>query len=221
MSGLIIILLFLGHHFRTRNPSKSSKVSKNSDYSLVSNKNLSKILSSSTLGQGPYEVGQKGLKILYSGHHSQKSLKPKTKICFSLQTWRLAESFEGLNSSSTVARPVMQLLRQPKATWFRPNHTDCEGVKTCSKQCTKNFLMHAVSQVNCRNYCASWCLKKLMRWTEKCQCMHNSAKFPHGASEKHKWWTEKCQCMHNSATFLHSARQKQRWWTEKMSVHMH
>jgi len=37
-----MILLFLGHNFWTRNLSKSAKVSKDLDSSLVSNKNLVK-----------------------------------------------------------------------------------------------------------------------------------------------------------------------------------
>jgi len=46
-------------------PSKLSKVSKDSDFSLVSNKNLSEILPSSGFSQGTDEVGQKGLKLLH------------------------------------------------------------------------------------------------------------------------------------------------------------
>jgi len=38
------------------------KVSKDSDFSLVSNKNFRELLPSSRLGLGPDEVGQKGLK---------------------------------------------------------------------------------------------------------------------------------------------------------------
>ena len=51
-----LILLFLGHNFGTRNPSKLSKVSKHLDFSLVSNKHLSKILPSGGLDQGPKEL---------------------------------------------------------------------------------------------------------------------------------------------------------------------
>jgi len=47
-----IILLVLGHNFWTRNARKSIKVSKDSDYSLVSNKNLSQKL--------PIVVGTQG-----------------------------------------------------------------------------------------------------------------------------------------------------------------
>jgi len=51
--------------FWTRNPSRSSKVSKESDYSLVCNKNFSEILPSNGLGSGPGKVGQGGLKVLH------------------------------------------------------------------------------------------------------------------------------------------------------------
>jgi len=43
----------------------SSKVSKDSDFNLVPNKNLSKIRPSCGLGPVPDEVGQKGLKLLH------------------------------------------------------------------------------------------------------------------------------------------------------------
>jgi len=45
---LFVILLFLGHNFWTQNTSKSSIVSKESDFSLVSKKNLSEILPSTS-----------------------------------------------------------------------------------------------------------------------------------------------------------------------------
>ena len=94
---LFVILLCLGHNFWTQNTSKSSIVSKESDFSLVSKKNLSEILPSSSLDLGPDEVGQKGLKQLNLWHHSQK--KNNTKIFFWLQMWKLVESFEGFKSS--------------------------------------------------------------------------------------------------------------------------
>jgi len=71
----------LDHNFRTRNPSRSSKVSKNSDCSLVSNKNFSKLLPSSSFGPRPGEVGQGGLKVLHLRHHSQKTHTPNHKNC--------------------------------------------------------------------------------------------------------------------------------------------
>jgi len=73
------------------------KVSKHSDFSLVFNKNLMEILPYNGLGLRPDEVGQKCLKLLHLWHYSQNI--QKSPNFFSLQTWRLAESFEGLNSS--------------------------------------------------------------------------------------------------------------------------
>jgi len=55
------ILFILDHKFWTWNPSKSSKVSKDSDFRLVPNKNLSEILPSSGFDPGPDEVSQRGL----------------------------------------------------------------------------------------------------------------------------------------------------------------
>ena len=102
-------MFILDHNFWTRNRSKSSKVSKDSD----SNKNLSEILPSSGLGLGPDEVGQKGLKRLHLWCHSQKTWNPKPKKFVSLQMETLAKSFEGLNSS----------LLQSSAELFLYKHT--------------------------------------------------------------------------------------------------
>jgi len=55
----------LHHNFRTRNPSRSSKVSKDSDYSLVSNKNFSEILPPNGWRPGPGKVGQGHQKVLH------------------------------------------------------------------------------------------------------------------------------------------------------------
>jgi len=61
----------------------SSKVSKDSDCSLVSSKNFSKILPPNGWRPGPGKVGQGGLKVLHLWHHSQKICKPpKQKIFF-------------------------------------------------------------------------------------------------------------------------------------------
>jgi len=64
-------------------PSKLSKVSKDSDCSLVSNKNFSEILPSNSWRPGPGKVGQGGLKVLHLWHHSQKIHIPQTKQFFS------------------------------------------------------------------------------------------------------------------------------------------
>jgi len=78
----LITLLIIDHNIWTRNPSKSIKLSKDSDCSLVSNKNCSEILPSSSLGLGPDEVGQNGPKQLHLWHHSQKIWNPKPKNFF-------------------------------------------------------------------------------------------------------------------------------------------
>jgi len=67
----LIILLTLDHKFWNWNLSKSSKVSEDLNFHLVSNKNLSEILPSSDLGPGPDEVDQSCLKVLHLCH-SQK-----------------------------------------------------------------------------------------------------------------------------------------------------
>jgi len=56
--------------FVPKTPAKSSKVSKDSDFSLLSNKDLSKLLLSSGLGLGQDEVGQKDLKLVHLRHYS-------------------------------------------------------------------------------------------------------------------------------------------------------
>jgi len=55
----------LDHNFWTWNPSRSSKVSKDSDCSLASSKNFSEILPSNGWRPGPGKVGQGGLKVLH------------------------------------------------------------------------------------------------------------------------------------------------------------
>jgi len=77
------MFITLYRNFWTRYPSRSSKVSKDSDCSLVSNKNLNKILPSNGFSLGPGEVGQGGLKVLHLWHHSQEIHIPKPKNFFS------------------------------------------------------------------------------------------------------------------------------------------
>ena len=70
------------HNFWTRNPSRSSKVSKESDCSLVSNKIFSEILPPNGWRPGPGKVGQGGLKVLYLWCHITKNLHPPSKKYF-------------------------------------------------------------------------------------------------------------------------------------------
>jgi len=55
----------LHHNFWTRNPSRSSKVSKDLYCSLVSSKNFSEILQPNGWRPGPGKVGQGGQKVLH------------------------------------------------------------------------------------------------------------------------------------------------------------
>ena len=67
----------LDNNFWTRNPSRSSKVSKDLDCSLKSNKNFSEILPSNGWRPGPGEVGQKSST--YDVTH-KKPTPPSKKI---------------------------------------------------------------------------------------------------------------------------------------------
>ena len=92
----------LHHNFWTRNPSRSSKVSKDSDCSLVSSKNFSEILPPNGWRPGSGKVGQGGLKVLHLWRHSQKNSPPKQKNFFwkkRVPTRRLAASFETFTGS--------------------------------------------------------------------------------------------------------------------------
>jgi len=89
-------LFILDHNFRTRSASKSIKVSKDIDSSLVSNENFSTLLLPSVWAQVRYQQ-PKMAKNTYLTYDITKKTKPK--MFFSLQTLRLSEAFEGLNSS--------------------------------------------------------------------------------------------------------------------------
>jgi len=86
---------------------------------------MNEMLLSSGLGWGPYEVGQKGLKLLHLCH----SEIIQNQIVFSLQTWRFAKFFEGLNSS--VAQSWAELFphKDTHKVDLGWNHTSLEGVK--------------------------------------------------------------------------------------------
>jgi len=64
-------------------PSRSSKLSKDSDCSLVSSKNFIEILQPNGWRPGPSKVGQGGQKALHLWRHSQKTCIPHTKNFFS------------------------------------------------------------------------------------------------------------------------------------------
>jgi len=73
------------HNFWTWNLSRSSKISKDWDCSLVSSKNFSEILPSKGLGPRPGEVGQGGLKVFNLWCNSQKKRSPQPQFFFYLK----------------------------------------------------------------------------------------------------------------------------------------
>jgi len=77
----------------------SSKASKNSDCSLVSSKNFSEILPPNGWRPGPGKVGQGGQKDLHLWRHTENPHPPRQKKFFRVQSTRLADPFELLNSS--------------------------------------------------------------------------------------------------------------------------
>jgi len=89
--------MFVFHNFWTRKARKPIKGSKDSDFNLVSTASLSEMhpLFDWALG-GPIDLSQEGRNLPHNVTH--KKMKPKTHN-FSLQTRRLAKSFESLNSS--------------------------------------------------------------------------------------------------------------------------
>ena len=74
----------LHQNFWTRNPSRSSKVSKDSDCSLVSSKNFSEILPPNSWCPGPGKVSHGGQKVLHLWRHSQKNRTHQAKKFFSI-----------------------------------------------------------------------------------------------------------------------------------------
>ena len=87
LANLSNIFMNLYHNFWTCNPSRSSKVSKDSNCSLVSSKNFSEIQPPNGWCPGPGKVGQGGLKVLYLWRpllmtSSQKTCNPPSKKIF-------------------------------------------------------------------------------------------------------------------------------------------
>jgi len=91
-------LFILDHNFLTRNVRKLIKGSKDSDSSLVSIKNISEILWPSGWALSQVTWAKMIPKLLHLWHHSQKIRNPQPKNFFRMQTRRLADSFEPLNS---------------------------------------------------------------------------------------------------------------------------
>jgi len=121
--------LFSGHNFWTWNLRKSSKETKESDFSLISKENLNEILQPSSLGPEPDEVGKKAQN--YSTYDKlPKNSKPKTKKFFFIansKAWRVFWAFEQLSCAiSLELRPRKDTRKLLDLGW---NHTGFKGVK--------------------------------------------------------------------------------------------
>jgi len=92
-------LFILDHNFSTRNARKSIKGSKDSDSSLVSNENCSETLWPNGWALGQATWAKMTLKVLHLWHQSQKICTLNQKNFFRVQSTRLADLFEPLNSS--------------------------------------------------------------------------------------------------------------------------
>jgi len=124
----------LDHNFWTWNLSRSSKVSKDSGCSLVSNIHFSEILPSKSWCPGPGKVGQGGLKVLHLWRHSQKIRNPQPKNFFRVQATRLAASFEPFTRSVALTGPEKFLRKATCVLVFfsrkSPKAAGCQSVKT-------------------------------------------------------------------------------------------
>ena len=127
--------MFLGHNFSTWNPSELSEVSKNLNFSLVSNKNFSEILPSSRLGLGPEEMGQKAYNYsTYDATHKKSKTLKLLLLFFFIQTQRLAESCKVLNTSLALTVPKIFPHKDTcKLLVLGWKHTGSQGVKIKSE----------------------------------------------------------------------------------------
>ena len=113
-------MFILYHNFWTRIAKKSIKDSKDSDFGLVSNKNLSEILLSNgwALGQVAWAKVVKNLSYLWC--HSQKTWNQNFFFIADLKTCRIFWGFEQL--FSTINWQVMELQSGVKLVlnvWFQ------------------------------------------------------------------------------------------------------
>ena len=144
----------LDDNFWTRNPRRSSKVSKDSDCSLVSNKNFSEILPFNSWRPGP---GEGGLKVLHLWCHSQKNRTPQPTLNFvwlpyfwSLLAGNLA-SYQWVCSNNLVRSP------------FEPNIFD-SSMNSSKPQAVlfRNFVF-----VIYHKFSVGFCLEQMLfRWNE-------------------------------------------------------
>ena len=121
-------LFILDHNFWPRNIRKSIKVSKDSDLSLVSNENFSKTLWPSSWALGQATWAKMTPKLLHLWCQSQKICNPNQKNVFRVQTRRLANPFEPLNSSLTV-QSAEELWQGCPTFWAKGPHAVYEWLR--------------------------------------------------------------------------------------------
>jgi len=92
-------LFILDHNFGTRNARKSIKGSKYLDSSVVCNENFSETLWPSVWALGQATRAKMTVKLLNLWRQSQKICTPNQNNFFRVQSSRLADPFEPLNSS--------------------------------------------------------------------------------------------------------------------------
>jgi len=106
---------FFIHYFGYAYARKPLKGSKDADFCLVSEKNLSQ--RNGSIGWGPGKGVQKNAKTPPLVMFPPANAKPKTNI-FSMSTRRLAESVEGLNSSLALAAGDLWLKKGEPIYWL-------------------------------------------------------------------------------------------------------
>jgi len=112
-------LFILGHNVWTTNNRKLVKGSKDSDSSLVSNENLSKILPSCVWALDQVTLAKMAKNLPYFWHYSQKKTTQKQKNFFHCRFEDLLWGYEQL--SSTIRWGAMQLVRTEVCSilgWF-------------------------------------------------------------------------------------------------------
>ena len=109
-------------------PRRSSKVSKDSDCSLVSSKNVRKILPPNGWCLGPGKVGQGGLKVLQS--LTEKPAHPKQKKFFWVQTCSVFWRFDQVRNPYRI-REIPTRSHVRSGVFFRksPNVPGYQSVK--------------------------------------------------------------------------------------------
>ena len=114
-------MFILYHNFWTKNAGKLIKVSKDTDSSLVCNKNFSEIHPSSGWAQVRYQQAKMAKNLPYLWHHSQKN-ETENQTFFFIAGVKTCQVFWGYEQLSGAIRwGAMRLLRQPKYACFFPD----------------------------------------------------------------------------------------------------